>query len=212
MYSLPGIVREYKSKRMCWAGHVACMGEKKMRMFYCLSTSVYKWAFAFPDSRTKTPKEDSRQNQKTECRNRWLNTRRCAPPIGLLGETSVSKSNMPTTCAERANSTHITLEDGSWRSDTISNSQRTQDLYKWHHNQDLRADAHIQSQQRQKFSLNKILSVTEFTLAGFHIFQHGIKGAVHHDCTTAPFHSYRRYPTTDTRVRVTPAWKCSASF
>ena len=60
--------------------------------------------------------------------------RRCARPIGLLGETSVSKSNMPTTCAESANSTHITLEDGSWCSDTISNSQRTQDLYKWHHN------------------------------------------------------------------------------
>jgi hypothetical protein len=29
MYSLPGIVREYKSKRMCWAGHVSCMGEKE---------------------------------------------------------------------------------------------------------------------------------------------------------------------------------------
>jgi hypothetical protein len=29
MYSLPGIVREYKTRRMCWAGHVACMGEKK---------------------------------------------------------------------------------------------------------------------------------------------------------------------------------------
>jgi hypothetical protein len=60
------------------------------------------------------------------------------------------------------------------------------------HNQDLWADAHIHSRQRQKFSLNKILVVTEFILAGFHIFQHGIKGAVHHDCTTAPFHSYQK--------------------
>ena len=41
---------------------------------------------------------------------------------------------MPTTCAERAFSTHITLEDDCWRSNTISNSQRTQVLYKWHHN------------------------------------------------------------------------------
>ena len=44
----------------------------------------------------------------------------------------------------------------------------------------------------KKVSLNKFLGVTEFTLAGFHIFQHGIKGAVHHDCTTVPFHRYQK--------------------
>lgn len=60
--------------------------------------------------------------------------RRCAPLTGLLVETSVSRSNMPTACAERANSTHITLVDWNWRNDTVSNSQRTQELYKWHHN------------------------------------------------------------------------------
>jgi len=54
------------------------------------------------------------------------------------------------------------------------------------------ADVRIQSRQRQKILLNKFLGVTEFTLAGFHIFQHGIKGAVHYDCTTAPFHSYQK--------------------
>jgi len=59
MYSLPGVVKEYKSRRMCWAGHVAYIGEKKTRIFYCLSTSAYKTAFAFPESRTKTPKEIS---------------------------------------------------------------------------------------------------------------------------------------------------------
>ena len=29
LYSSPNIVRFMKSKRMRWAGHVACMGEKK---------------------------------------------------------------------------------------------------------------------------------------------------------------------------------------
>jgi hypothetical protein len=29
MYSSPGIIRQVKSRRMRWAGHVACMGEER---------------------------------------------------------------------------------------------------------------------------------------------------------------------------------------
>jgi hypothetical protein len=29
LYSLPNIVWVVKSRRMCWAGHVACMGEDR---------------------------------------------------------------------------------------------------------------------------------------------------------------------------------------
>jgi hypothetical protein len=113
----------------------------------------------------------------------------------LSGDTSVSKSSMPTTCAERANSMHVTLEDGSWRSNTLSNSQRTEDLYKWHHNLPQSKSEGMCSYSvstTTKFSLNKILGVAEITLAGFHIFQHGTKGAVYHDCTTAPFQVYQK--------------------
>jgi hypothetical protein len=33
LYSSPSIIRQIKSRRMRWAGHVACMGEKSMQGF-----------------------------------------------------------------------------------------------------------------------------------------------------------------------------------
>jgi hypothetical protein len=33
-YSFPNIIRQIKSRRMRWAGHVACMGEECIQGFY----------------------------------------------------------------------------------------------------------------------------------------------------------------------------------
>ena len=124
--------------------------------------------------------------------------RRRAPPFGLFGETSISDSNMPTTCAERANPTHTAMEMGALAV-TPSALHREHRIYSngiiTFYNQDLGADANIPSRQWQKFSLSRFLGMTEYTLTGFRIFQHRLKGAVlHHDFTTAPFHSYHNIP------------------
>ena len=66
-----------------------------------------------PKERSQPEPEDRMPEQVAGHPGNNAEDRRCAPPIGLLGETSVSKSNMPTACAERANSMHITPEDGS---------------------------------------------------------------------------------------------------
>jgi hypothetical protein len=55
MYFLRGVVREYKS-RCVGLGMWHVWARRKIRIFYCLSTSLYKRVFAFPESRTKAPK------------------------------------------------------------------------------------------------------------------------------------------------------------
>jgi hypothetical protein len=95
----------------------------------------------FPTAGRRRQRTDRSQSQKTEYLKGWLNILKtehggsqAPPPIVMFGETSVSNSNMPTPCAERANPTHIAMEVGRSRSDSISTAQRTQDLFKWHHN------------------------------------------------------------------------------
>jgi hypothetical protein len=122
---------------------------------------------------------------------------------------------MPTTCAERANSPHITLEDGSWRSDTISNSQRTQDLYKRHHN-------FLQSRAEGSCSYS-VSNTTKIFIKQFfgrdriytgrfsYLPVRDKRGQSIMTVPQHPFTATRRY-STDTRVRVIPAWKCSVSF
>ena len=179
---------------------------RKMHMFYCWSTSVYKKSFPFTKSRTKTPKDRSQPEPEDRmpeeaAEHPGNRTRRIAGAHRHLDCLARPRSATPTCLppVQREQILRILLWKTGALAVTPSALHREHRIYSngiiTFHNHELRADANIPSRQWQKFSLSKFLGMTEYTLTGFRIFQHRLKWAVlHHDFTTAPFHSYHNIP------------------